>query len=208
MSNHPNARPTPQDTGATRVNDESNTKDVVAQKSKNEANQLKNQAAGSGERVAETAKDKAGNVKDEAVNQAQDLFGQLKGDVQGYVGPQQERAASTARSISDEIGAISRGEQPQSNYVGGALGGLSGYADSFASALENKDPQELLGDVRHFASRRPGTFLALAAGIGLLAGRATRGAKDSDEVPTDAQGAKEFFGTAESDTTGQEGQAR
>ncbi|WP_124106166.1 hypothetical protein [Kocuria tytonicola] len=197
MSNSPHARPAHRNSGATPVNEGPDKKDVVAEKGKNEAADLKNQAAGSGERVLDTAKDKAAEVKDEATQQAQNLFGQLKEDVQGYVGPQQERVAATVRSISDEINALSKGEKPQSSYVTGLLGSVSGQVDSLASSLENKDPQALLGDVRRFAARRPGTFLALAAGIGLLAGRATRGVKDSDDVATDKQGVKEYFGAAD-----------
>ncbi|KAA9394829.1 ATP synthase F0 subunit B [Kocuria coralli] len=203
MSNDPNARPVHGGAGATRTDGAPDKKDIVAEKGKDEAQQLKEQTAGSGERMADTAKDKAADVKNEASHQAQDLLGQLKDDAQGYVGPQQERAASTVRSISDEISALSRGEQPQSNYVAGLLGSVSGQVDSLASSLENKDAQELLGDVRRFAARRPGTFLAIAAGIGFVAGRVTRGAKDSDDVATDREGVKEYFGAADQhDRTG------
>ncbi len=135
-------------------------------------------------------------VKEEAAHQAQDLFGRLRSDLQQQVGPQQERLASTVRSVSDEINALSRGEKPESDYVTGLLGSVSGRVESVASSLENKDAKDLLEDVRRFAARRPGTFLAVAAGVGLLAGRATRGVKDSDEIASDRQGAKEYFGVS------------
>ncbi len=176
------------DTGTT------SKKDVAAETTKAEASQLKNEAADSGHRVKETVKDQAAAVKDEATHRAQDLLGQLRTDLKDQVRPQQDRIASTVRSFSDEITALSRGEKPESDYVTGLLGSVSGRVESFASSLENKDAKDLLDDVRRFAARRPGTFLAVAAGIGLLAGRTTRGVKDSDEVATDRQGAKEFFG--------------
>jgi hypothetical protein len=171
-------------------------KDVAAETTKAEASQLKNEAAESGQRVKETVKEQAVTVKDEAVHQAQDLFGQLRSELKGQVGPQQDRIASTVRSFSDEITALSRGDKPETDYVSGLLGSVSGRVESFASSLENKDAKDLLDDVRRFAARRPGTFLAVAAGIGLLAGRTTRGVKDSDEVATDRQGAKEYFGVS------------
>lgn len=174
-------------------------KDVAAQEGKAQAHQLKNEAADSGQRVKDTAKGQARAVKDEATHQAQDLLGRLKGDAQEYVGPQQERLASTVRSVSDELHALANGEQPESHYVTGLLGNAAGRAESLAHSLEHKDAQQLLQDVRRFAARRPGTFLAIAAGIGLLAGRATRGAKDSDDVATDGSGVKEYF-TGDRDT--------
>ncbi|MFF0991061.1 hypothetical protein [Kocuria nitroreducens] len=193
----------PYDRSASHAADTNTTskKDVAADKGKAEANQLKNEAAESGQRVKETAKDQAVAVKDEAVNQAQGLLGQLQSGIKEQVGPQQERIATTVRSVSDEINALSRGEKPETDFVAGLLGNVSGRVDSFASSLENKDAKDLLADVRRFAARRPGTFLAVAAGVGLLAGRATRGVKDSDEIATDRQGAKEFFGVS-----GQQGQ--
>lgn len=181
MSNN-NQRPDDRGAGTQSSGAATSKKDVAAEQSKAEGEQLKNEAAQSGQRVKETAKDQAAAAKDEATHQAKDLAGQLKENVQGYVRPQQERLASTVRSVSNEIDAISQGKQPESDYVSSLLGSASGTVDSLASSLENKDAQDLLSDVRRFAARRPGTFLAIAAGIGLLAGRATRGAKDSDEI--------------------------
>lgn len=190
MTTNPYDRPASPtaDTGTT------SQKDVAKEKGKQEASQLKNEAAGSGQRVKETAKDQAVAVKDEATHQAQDLLGKLKGDVKDQVRPQQDRLASTVRSVSDELNALSRGEKPESDYVTGLLGSASGRVESLASALENKDAKDMLADVRRFAARRPGTFLALAAGIGLLAGRTTRGAKDSDEVGPDRGDAQHSSG--------------
>lgn len=182
MSNKNNQRPGGQKANTQGSTEVPSKKDIAAESSKAEGQQLKNEAAGSGRRVKETAKDQAVAVKDEAAHQAKDLLGQLKDDLQSYVGPQQERLASTARSVSDEVNAISQGKKPETDYVSGLLGNVSGTVDSFASSLENKNAEDLLGDVRRFAARRPGTFLAIAAGIGLLAGRATRSAKDSDEI--------------------------
>jgi hypothetical protein len=45
---------------------------------------------------------------------------------------------------------------------------------SVASWLDGRDPGSLLDEVKTFARRRPGTFLLLAAGAGVLAGRLGR----------------------------------
>ena len=47
--------------------------------------------------------------------------------------------------------------------------------DAAASWLENRQPGEILDEVRSFARRRPGAFIAGAAILGLVGGRMTRG---------------------------------
>ena len=44
--------------------------------------------------------------------------------------------------------------------------------------LESREPADLLEEARSFARRRPGTFLAGAALVGLVGGRLTRGMAD------------------------------
>ena len=44
-----------------------------------------------------------------------------------------------------------------------------------AGWLADRDPGSLLDEVRSFARRKPGTYLAIALGAGVLAGRLTRG---------------------------------
>ena len=44
-------------------------------------------------------------------------------------------------------------------------------SQSVASWLDGRDPGSLLTEVKCFARQRPGTFLLLAAGAGVLAGR-------------------------------------
>ena len=60
--------------------------------------------------------------------------------------------------------------------------------------LDNHEPSDLLDEVKRFARRRPGAFLALAAAAGVVAGRLTRGAvaantsvdSDTDATPSRA----------------------
>ena len=42
------------------------------------------------------------------------------------------------------------------------------------TTLHTKHPAELLDDARRFATRRPGTFLDIAAGVGLVAAASHR----------------------------------
>ena len=55
----------------------------------------------------------------------------------------------------------------------------AGRTHDLATWLEDREPHEVLQELQTFARRRPGRFLLAAAGAGLLAGRLTRGIKDS-----------------------------
>ena len=68
-----------------------------------------------------------------------------------------------------------------------AVSSIADRAESLTRQLETKEPMDLLDDVRRFASRRPGTFLLVAAGAGLLAGRLTRGMRDASSNGDNSQ---------------------
>jgi hypothetical protein len=151
------------------------------QAAKHEAGRLGSQAQGAARDVASTAKDEAGQVKDEAVGQARELAASAKQEATSQLSTQQDRLAAQSRTISDDLERISRGERAESDLVNQAVSALSGRARRVTEQLESKEPMDLIDDVRRFAARRPGAFLAIAAGIGLAAGRLTRGAKDSPD---------------------------
>jgi len=50
----------------------------------------------------------------------------------------------------------------------------SGHVDQIAGWLENREPADLLDDIKRYARRNPGTFLAGAALLGFVGGRVTR----------------------------------
>ena len=60
-------------------------------------------------------------------------------------------------------------------------------AHQAAGWLADRDPGHLLDEVRSFARRKPGTYLAIALGAGVLAGRLTRGlTAPADDTPSGA----------------------
>ena len=149
---------------------------------KREAGDLAHQATDSAQHVAETAKAEAANVAGEVKANAKDLLYQAKTDLTDQAGLQQQKVAQGLHSISGELRTMANAsEQP-----GVATDLIRQAADrsaSVASWLEGRDPGSLLNEVKTFARQRPGTFLVLAAGAGILAGRLTRslsaGAPDS-----------------------------
>jgi hypothetical protein len=168
----------PQDPGRDKTGQ---VKDTARQ----QAAQVKDTAQDAARDVAGTAKDETLNVKDEAVGQARDLAASARQEATSQLATQQDRLAGQSRTISEDLERISRGERPESDLVNQAVTMLSRRARQLTEQLETKEPADLLDDVRRFAARRPGTFLAIAAGIGLAAGRLTRGLKDAHD---DAEG--------------------
>lgn len=148
---------------------------------KEEATHVKDKAFDAAGQVADTAKEEAANVKDEAMKQARSLTDSTLEEVNTQAATQQKRIAEQSRTITDDLSRLARGERAESDMVNQFISMAADRAQQFTTQLENKEPKELLNDVRRFAARRPGTFLAIAAGIGIVAGRFTRGLSDRDD---------------------------
>ena len=82
--------------------------------------------------------------------------------------------AEGLRSISTELHSMaSASEQP--GVATDLVRQAAERSSAVASWLDARDPGSLLTEVKSFARQRPGTFLMLAAGAGILAGRLSRG---------------------------------
>jgi hypothetical protein len=151
---------------------------------KDQAAQVGQGATEAGKRVAAVAGDQAGRVADQAKRQARDVMGQAGTQVREQAGAQQRRIAENLRTMSDELSAMAEGSQQQGT-ASDLARQASIRAGEVASWLEQRDPRALVEEVRSFARRRPGTFLAIAAAAGVVAGRMTRGltASGSDDAP-------------------------
>lgn len=123
--------------------------------------------------VAGTAKEQASKVASEATDHAKQLYGQASENLKQQAGEQQRRAAGGLRSLGEQLGRMAENDDEQ-GVASKVVRDLSGRATSAAGFLENRDPGSLLDEVKTFAAKRPGTFIAIAAGAGLLAGRLTK----------------------------------
>ncbi|MFJ5697493.1 hypothetical protein [Arthrobacter sp. NPDC093139] len=157
------ATPSPAQEGATTK------KDAVKEETANVAGQ----AAGAAQGVAETAKTEVANVASEAKTSAKDLLHQAKSNLTDQAGTQQQKAAEGIRSISSQLRTMADAPDQQ-GVASDLIHQAADRSESVASWLENRDPGSLLDEVKTFARQRPGTFLLLAAGAGLLAGRLGR----------------------------------
>ncbi|MBO0901408.1 hypothetical protein J1G42_13575 [Cellulomonas sp. zg-ZUI222] len=151
---------------------------AAAGTAKDEASSLAHAAADSGQGLLGEAKSGASDVASEVAGQARDLWSEARTGLTTQASEQQVRAAAGLRALGDELGRMADGSQD-----GGLATDLVRQAGErtagVASWLEDREPGDLLGEVTDFARRRPGLFLALAAGAGVLAGRVTRGLKDA-----------------------------
>jgi hypothetical protein len=141
---------------------------------KTEAMDVGREGVEAGQHVAETAKGEAKQVAQEAKEKARNLMSELGDDVYGQAHSQQQRVASGLRSIGEELSSMARNSD-QSGTATNLVSRAADRADSVAGWLENRDPGSLLDEVKRFARQRPGAFLAIAAGAGVLAGRLTKG---------------------------------
>ncbi|MCY1676574.1 hypothetical protein OVA06_18020 [Pseudarthrobacter sp. SL88] len=140
---------------------------------KAEASDVAGQATSAAKDVAHTAKEEAANVAAEAKTNAKDLMNQAKTGLTSEAGAQQQKAAQGIRNISDQLHSMATAPEQQ-GMASDLIRQAAERGDSVASWLENREPGDLLGEVQRFARNKPGTFLLLAAGAGLLAGRLTR----------------------------------
>jgi hypothetical protein len=182
-----------------------------ADTAKEQAGQVASGAADAGKHVAGVAKDQASNVASEAKTQvrqvasetkyqARDLLNQATSQVKEQTSTQQQKAATGIRTMSDQLRSMS--SNAESGVAQDLVGQAASRLEGVASWLEAREPGDLLDEVRYFAARRPGTFIAIAAVAGVVAGRLTRGVIGAvkDEKEEDALASTTAYDTTYTDT--------
>jgi hypothetical protein len=151
-----------------------NTKDVA----KDEAKAVGQTAAQAGSQVASTTADQAKNVAHETQRQAQDLLKQGQSQLKDQAVAQQQKAASGLTALAGELRGLADGSsQGAPGPARDLLQQASGIIEGFADKLQNREPAQLLDEVRSIARRRPGMFLLGAAAAGIVTGRLTSGVR-------------------------------
>ncbi|PYY31933.1 MULTISPECIES: hypothetical protein [unclassified Curtobacterium] len=153
--------------------------------------------------VAGTAKEQAANVASEVSDHARQLYGQASSTLKDQAADQQQRAAGGLRTIGEQLGKMAENDDEQ-GLASKVVRDLSNRAGSFAGYLEGRDPGSLVDDVKSFAARRPGTFIAIAAGAGILAGRLAKAltTEIKHEKEAEASGTTGTTGTSDLGSTG------
>lgn len=156
----------------TQTTDTSST----ASAAKEEASNVASTATQGGQQVAGTAAEQGRRVADEAAAQARTVLDDARQQVTEQAGSQQQKAVSTLRTLGEDLSSMA--ESSESGMGSQLVRQASDQVQQVAGWLENRNPADVIDEVRSFASRRPGTFLLAAAAAGLVAGRLTRGAVD------------------------------
>ena len=154
---------------------------------KEEASNIAGEAKGAAQNVAGTAKAEAANVASEVKTNTKDLLNQAKSGLTDQAGAQQQKAAEGIRTISSQLRSMADAPEQQ-GVASDLIRQAAERSESVASWLDNRDPGSLLNEVKSFARQRPGTFLLLAAGAGLLAGRLGRSLQAGAPETTTATG--------------------
>ena len=150
----------------------------TSQVARDEAGEVGRTAADAGRQVVGTAAEQAATVAQEAKAQARDLVGEARGQVQQQARNGQQKATDGIRALSAELREMA-GSGAQQGTVSEVSRQAADRADRLADWLGEREPGDLLEEVRSFARRRPGVFLAGAALAGVVVGRLTRGAVDA-----------------------------
>ena len=135
--------------------------------------------------VAGVAQQEAGKVAAEAKDQLRGLLGDATSQVDEQSRAQKSKLTETLRTFGDDLDGMVQ-QQEGSGPAHQLVQQVAQQAKGLASHLDDRDPQDLLEDVRSYARRRPGTFLLGAVVAGVVVGRLTRGAK----AAKDDQGAQ------------------
>ena len=144
---------------------------------KDEARNVGQTAAQAGSQVASTAADQAKEVAHETKQQAQDLLQQGRHQLRQQAVGQKQKAAEGLQGLASQLRGMVQGNEPAPGPARDLLEQATDKVEDFARWLQNREPADLLDEVRSFARRRPGTFLLGAALAGVVAGRLTSGVK-------------------------------
>jgi hypothetical protein len=184
----PAERPATLPTAATRGGSSSNGADAsTAEVAKQQAADVADTAKQAGAQVADTVKEQAGEVTAEAKHQARQLLAQAQSELTEQAAATQQRVAEGLHALADELSGMARNSE-QDGVATDLARQAADKARQTAGWLADRDPGSLLDEVRSFARKKPGTYLAIALGAGVLAGRLTRGltapAADNTQAPT------------------------
>lgn len=152
-----------------------------------EATDVARTAAQAGGGVVDTAGEEARRVVKETTRQARNLVEEGRTQLTDQAREGQRKAAGSLHTLADQLHDMS--EKTEGTGIAPDL--VRQAADrtrTVASWLEEREPGDLLTEVRAFARRKPGVFLAGAAIAGVLAGRLTRGVVAAQSDSGDSSG--------------------
>ena len=148
---------------------------------RDDASALASDASDAGRHVVGVARDETKSVASETGRQARRFMGQVGNELRSQATTQQSRAAEGLRSVGSGFSEMATGST-QTGIAADLVRGAGERVNDAARWLDDRDPRALVEEVKGFARRRPGVFIAIAVGIGVIAGRLTRAIASSSEA--------------------------
>ncbi len=162
---YPPTPTSPRRQGGSLPPQEEGTADVA----KDQAAELSHSGVQAGKHAAEAAREQASVVAGEVGSQGRNLLDQAQDQLGQQAGRGQQRLAAELHSLGDQLSSMA-----ESSDQGGMAVDLARQAAARAREagqwLGDRRPEQVVDEVQSFARRRPAVFLALAAGVGLVAG--------------------------------------
>lgn len=146
----------------------------TTQVAKGQASEVAGGAADAAQHVAGVAKEQVGQVAVAAGQQVKQLAGQAQSELSDQATAQQVKLAGGLHSVGDQLKSMAE-KSDQPGVATDLAHQAAEKAHQVAAWLEDRTPAELLSNLRSFARRRPGSFLAAALAAGAVAGRMARG---------------------------------
>ena len=139
--------------------------------------------------VAGAAKDAAGSVvdetragfydvKDETQDQLRQLLDRTRHETMTQTRSQQQRLTEGVQTFAGDLRSMIEGNGGNDGLAAEVVRRVAEQVERTGEWL-SRGPEDVIDDVRRFARRRPGTFLLVAAGAGVLVGRLSRSLKDA-----------------------------
>ncbi|NYE21352.1 hypothetical protein [Microbacterium immunditiarum] len=123
--------------------------------------------------VVGVAGDELGNVAHKAKTAARGFFDETRHQLTEQASHQQRRAAGSLRTTGDQLVGMAQSTESD-NVATGIVRTVGQKTRDAASWLDQREPGDLVHEVRGFARRHTGAFLLIAVGVGVVAGRLTR----------------------------------
>ncbi|GAB3349270.1 hypothetical protein [Modestobacter lapidis] len=158
--------------GAANVSTTPSTSDVA----KDQASNVASGAAQAGGQVASTAADQAKQVTQETKRQAQDMVAQGRQQLQEQARTGQQKAGQGLNEIAQQLRTMVQGGETPSGPAADLVAQAGDKVEQLATWISDREPGDLVTELRTFARRKPGVFLLGAAVAGVVAGRLTTGA--------------------------------
>ncbi|MGW6215130.1 hypothetical protein [Streptomyces sp. NPDC055109] len=152
---------------------------AVAHTAKDKASEAVDHVGSNASEVVDTAKEQAAQTVSEASAQGRDLLVELREQLYGQSRAQAEQLAGHVRNLADELHQMSDSGTPGST-ASAAVRQIADGGHKVATHLETRGPDGIVEDLRGFARRKPGLFLAGAALAGFATARLGKGIAAAD----------------------------